>query len=394
MKIIIIYEYNGFDFRNRFSAVATVLLSIGELLNEQGHTIFLNEHEYSDLIRPISKTNYVDFQKKIKYGKIIRLFPSFLREIYKDIAIYVGQFKLFLKLRKIDCPDLILSWTVYGGRYCARLSETWNIPLVSIFDNPIADEYTFLKGFKPFFSNWVESSERICIENSAALIVYSPEVEKFILDKYRFNCRFYFKSFCDFQRNTKAEYDLKLVDKLSLKIIYIGSFFGWHNVDVLIAVFETIAAKNKDVELILVGNGPEHARMTKLVNSSDFASRIQMPGLLDNRELSELVGSATIGVIPGARWYQAPVKLYQYSSQGLAVVSIKTPTISYITQGNSGFTLFENSYELENVLLNFCEDPELLRKSSESARQFYNTHLGKQGYIRFFNDLLQDFNRS
>jgi glycosyltransferase involved in cell wall biosynthesis len=391
MKILILYEYDGFDFKNRFSAVASVLTSMADLLSKQGHEVFLNDYGLYDYGEPTTESYNFGYSKFFFYRKFARLFPSYFRQIFKDLKLFVGQYKLFLRLGHIDKPDIIISWTVYGGRYGVKLSEKWNIPLVSVFDNPISDEYLFLMGFSPFFRKWIDLNEKKCIQNADAVIVYSPQVKEYLQKKYRCNSDFFVKAFHDFTRSGNFTKSVGL--KSTFKILYIGSFFNWHNVDVLINAFVSISKIMSGLELVLVGSGPEHARIVKLVNSLDCVNPINLPGLLDDSKLSQIISTANVGVIPGARWYQAPMKLYQYASHGLAVVSINTPTISYITQGNCGFKLFNNIDELELILLNLCQDTQALQRASDSAFEFYNAEMCELNYVNFFNQLLDDVNQ-
>jgi glycosyltransferase involved in cell wall biosynthesis len=133
----------------------------------------------------------------------------------------------------------------------------------------------------------------------------------------------------------------------------------------------------------LVGEGPEYERLKNNNNN-----RIFFTGRLDGYKLNTLLDNVHVGIISNALWYQAPLKLFQYSVAGLAVVAVATPTIQELTGADDSFLYFKTKNELYNNLESIILNPQLINDLAFRSRKIMTAKFSKIQYKLFFDKIL------
>lgn len=379
-RILISVISPAFDLMNRYSAVASVIYSFADLLRNNGHEIYVNELKLEEWEKKVFTDK--NATSTIVQSKMHRLFPSRIRELVKDLLLFRSNKKLFKRISCIPKPDLVLSWVTYGNSYGIDLAKKWNIPIVAIFDNPLSEEYNYLKGFAPFFKKIVDKEEKRSVQEVNSVIVYSHAVKEHLERKYQLKANFHFKAFTDFKRMkySGSEKDISVIN-----FAYIGSFFNWHKIEDLIEAFNRVNDKYPNCRLFLIGDGPEFPKIKADVKNSN----IILTGKLDGSELDEILQKIHVGVISNALWFHAPVKLFQYSANELAVISRKTPTILELISDNSSYSLFENSSELLQRMIYFMEKPEQIEIKGREAKEYVKENYSEEKYLNFLKEIFR-----
>jgi glycosyltransferase involved in cell wall biosynthesis len=378
-RILIIVESPSFDLHNRYSAVSAVINSFAYLLQDNGYDIYINDIK---LINSSKQENSTVSSVPSYY----RLFPKRSREVVKDILLFKRIKELKNRVMKNSKPDLIISWVSYGSSFSVDLKNHWNVPLVSIFDNPLNEEYEHLFGFKPFFHKKIDFNEGRLLKNSDSIIVYSHAVKEYIISRHNVNADFYFKAFTDFKRMTFKEYNRK-DDPLSFA--YIGSFFNWHKIDDLISAFGEVRHAGYNAELTLIGDGVEFNRIKELVSSLPYGSSIRLTGRLDAGDLEREMEKINVGIISNSLWFQAPVKLFQYSAAQLPVIYKKTPTIDELSSEEPGFFSFSTQKELIEKMIYCLTHKNQLKSFGKMAQEKAKSDFSKESYLDFFTKIFE-----
>ena len=371
---------------NRFSAVACVIWSFAEILHNDGYDVYINEYEF-EIVRKNRENNY---NHSIS-GNIPRWFGFFnkrIREAIKEIILIRQIKKIKKKIQVIPKPAYIISWVSIGSDIGFKLSNEWSIPLISIYDNPLSEEYKFQFGFSPFLERRVEKLESRMLKNSEKVIVYSDRMVQHLKQKYNGLINFEIIQFIDFTKLINIETQKK---GKQIKLIFIGSFFKWHKIDMLIRVFDKLNKEYKNIKLILVGDGPEKQFIEKLAITLDCSSNIIFTGLMDKKELFEVMNDAHIGVIPNSLWFHAPVKLFQYAAAGLTIVANDTPTIDYIFKDCKEIvSLFSSEEEMFMKIESQLKEEQSVRESRARVVQSYILNkYNNQSYLDFFKSILE-----
>ena len=110
-------------------------------------------------------------------------------------------------------------------------------------------------------------------------------------------------------------------------VAFIGTFGGWHGVDVLAGAMPAIAAANPDVRFLLIGDGSHKPLVDKSVHDHQLEPRVHATGRVAQMEGARLLRAADIFVSPhsshmvDSRFFGSPTKLFEYMSLGGGIVA-------------------------------------------------------------------------
>ena len=381
-NILVTVENPTFNINNTNAAVATVIKSFCALLQNNEYEVFVNGVHYNELVNK-TNTNFI----VNKQSKVVKLFPKRLREIVKDVILFKKLKQQHKFIAQGPKPDVILCWLSYGSSFSVDLALKWEVPLYAIFDNPIAEEYKFLKGYNPFFYKKITRNEKRILENSSKIIVYSHAVQSYLLQKYNLkNTSFYFNAFTDFLKMSTVKYERNYS---IVNFAYIGSFFNWHKVDRLIEAFIKVRDTGNNCNLYLIGDGLDLKKAKTLAHSSPYSDSIFFTGYQSTSQLTHLLSKINVAIIPNALWFQAPVKLFQYAAASLPVITINTPTIQELSQGTQGLWYFNTEAELQACMVNAITNKADLPLLGNNNYNYIHDKFGEVQYINFFKKVFK-----
>jgi glycosyltransferase involved in cell wall biosynthesis len=121
------------------------------------------------------------------------------------------------------------------------------------------------------------------------------------------------------------------------RLVYLGILDNLRGLDMLLQAL----AETRDVELVLVGDGSERAKLEALADSLGIADRVRFCGWVSGPQRLEAVSAADVGVIPHRINYLTettePNKLFDYMLCGLPVLSTPLePVAAVLTEEGCG----------------------------------------------------------
>jgi glycosyltransferase involved in cell wall biosynthesis len=173
-----------------------------------------------------------------------------------------------------------------------------------------------------------------------------------------------------------------------IRLVYIGSFFAWHEVGELVAVVMQLLDEGLKIKVTLVGDGQTHGAIKEIVERSAHPDAFCLPGRLDLDALDRILTEVDVGVISGSMWFQAPVKFFQYGAAGLAILAKRTPTIDFMSSGCEGVRLFDSPAAFKIELRRLIVGGVDMRNLGECARTFMATSYSRDAYSDFFRKAL------
>jgi len=113
-------------------------------------------------------------------------------------------------------------------------------------------------------------------------------------------------------------------------VIFVGNLVRWHGVHVVIESMRRILAKNPDVVLLIIGDGPERKPLEAQVEKSGLRSCVRFTGWVARESVPKWIAAADICVLPltlarNAKIGTAALKLSEYLSCGRPVVATNLP---------------------------------------------------------------------
>ena len=152
---------------------------------------------------------------------------------------------------------------------------------------------------------------------------------------------------------------------------FIGSFYRYEGLDLLVKAFSRIAEEQADAVLLLVGGGETEAELRRLIEARGLANRVVMPGRIPHERISGVY--AMIDVLAYPRYAMrltelvTPLKPLEAMAMGKALVASDVGGHrELILDGETGL-LFKAGDEMElaaslQVLLNNPDRTEELQK--------------------------------
>jgi glycosyltransferase involved in cell wall biosynthesis len=124
----------------------------------------------------------------------------------------------------------------------------------------------------------------------------------------------------------------------AVRIGFVGSMKVWHGGDLLIRAFKALLRNVGDVELDMIGDGPEIDRWKELAVTLGVQQKVTFHGSVDFQHMPNVIRDWDICAIPNATWYGSPTKLFEYGAIGKTVIGpTDTPIDEIITHGVNGF---------------------------------------------------------
>src|SRR5262249_25484348 len=118
---------------------------------------------------------------------------------------------------------------------------------------------------------------------------------------------------------------------------FVGSFHWWHDVRGLIDAFETLHHEDRDVRLLLVGDGPERNAMQGYASERGLDGPIIFTGNVSHELVPQYIAAMDVAVAPFRAQldddlYGSPMKLFEYMAVGTPSVSTAFGQITDIVE--------------------------------------------------------------
>jgi len=174
----------------------------------------------------------------------------------------------------------------------------------------------------------------------------------------------------------------------SHRLIHVGRLVPWKRTDMLIRAFSSIKKKFSNLELLIVGEGPEESNLKKIVESLGLSSSVKfLGGIYDPHLLGRYLMASTVYVLAG----MGGISINDAMIFGLPIIcSICDGTEKKLVRdGFNGF-YFKNGDErdLERKITYLLEHPVLARKmgarSTGIIENEININTVINGYLKAF----------
>jgi glycogen(starch) synthase len=172
-------------------------------------------------------------------------------------------------------------------------------------------------------------------------------------------------------------------------VLGLGRLVPQKGFDVLIRAFESLAPDLLDHELVIAGDGPERARLMKLVDDRQLGSRTHFTGLVEHREALELMAGASAFVLCSTHEPQGIVVL-EAMAVGTPVIASAVGGVPEIVDGTNGFLFPANDQHalatrVREVLLDNATADDLRQSGRATANRFSWSTITKE-YASAYQD--------
>lgn len=115
---------------------------------------------------------------------------------------------------------------------------------------------------------------------------------------------------------------------------FVGSLKPWHDLPTLVEAFDGLHRRHRDTRLLVVGDGPERARLVADLEARGLQDPTHLTGAVTPADVPRWVADMHVGVAPypAGDCYFSPLKLFEYMAAGLAVVASSVGQITELIE--------------------------------------------------------------
>ena len=179
-------------------------------------------------------------------------------------------------------------------------------------------------------------------------------------------------------------------------LVFVGSFYQWHDVVTLLKAFALVLTTHSDAHLLLVGDGTEREVMMELSQDLGLEHAAIFTGFVSHAEVVSYVNTADIAIVPVPYMKQemwlSPMKLFEYMASGRAVVASAMGQIKdVIKDGENGLLVpAGDEMALANAINNLIDDVALRSRLGKRAREDAVQNHSWEQYISQLENVLMD----
>ena len=152
-----------------------------------------------------------------------------------------------------------------------------------------------------------------------------------------------------------------------ITFLYVGRLIERKGLFYLLEAFDACSKTKPDLHLVLAGDGPDRERLEEYCNSHGLGSKVEFAGRLTREQLLPRYQSASVFIMPSLE-ESLPNAVLEAMACGLPIVT--SPTGATELLDDNGLVVERgNVGELFKALLEYIENPDLLRSHSRRSRE-------------------------
>lgn len=347
------------------NGVSTSISMLERALKKKGHQVFIVT------VNPENMT--------YKYEKNIIRIPGIPTGIYDYRLTGIYPIRAIKTIKRWNL-DVIHTHTEFGiGTFARIIAKQLNIPLVHTYHTMYEDYVHYItKGyFNDTSKKIVEHLTKFyCDKTAKELIVPTKKAYDLFKEKYKVDKNVHIiptgieiEKF--YKENINKDKLEKLKQKLNIEndfiILYIGRLGEEKNVDFLIDNQEYFAKNNKNVKLLIVGDGPDIKKYKAKTKKLKLENNIIFTGKVPYNEIQYYYNLGNVFVTASTTETQG-LTVIEAMATSLPVVCIDDESFRNTVVNNLNGYLFNNKKEYRKYIEDLVNDKKLLKKIGKQAR--------------------------
>jgi glycosyltransferase involved in cell wall biosynthesis len=291
-----------------------------------------------------------------------------------------------IKLGKTEKFDFILTifhpfhFVPNAAIACAKKLR---VPVLVKIDDAIYDKSTGIKSLQRKIEKMLSTR---ALKNSSKILVVNKNTEKIMHTFYNVP----FEKIEIVPNGVDLKF-FKSAKKLPKKIIFSGVMYHHRGLDVLLESLPHIIQKFSDVNLVLLGDGPEMEKLQNIVKEKHLENNVEFRGWINRNDLPDQISNASISIGPLKRTTVTenalPIKVLEYMASSLPILAISgtLPDDVLIHEKNGYFV--KDSKELGEKICKLLECPELIESMGDESLKMVQ----KFSWEKVVSDILKSY---
>ncbi len=157
--------------------------------------------------------------------------------------------------------------------------------------------------------------------------------------------------------------------------------------DILLRAFRLALNKNKNLRLIIGGEGEEKPILQKIISELNLQEHVELAGWID--DVPTFLDRGNVYVV-SSRSESFGIALLEGMSRGLPVITTRTKGPSQIlTESNAWFAETEDEFSLKEAILRAAEDHKLRQHRGEEMVRIYQSKYFKDSVLGHIEELYE-----
>jgi len=242
--------------------------------------------------------------------------------------------------------------------------KKYNIPVIIKIDDAIYQKSTGLKSIqrsieKIINSRTLRKASRILVSNkstgSLVSIYYKISTDKISVIPNGVDIANFYSSM-----------------ESSNQIIFSGVMYHHRGVDLLLESISTVIKKIPDVQVVLLGSGPEMEKLAEFTKRNNLTKNVKFLGWIDRKQIPEYLAKSAIGIGPlrvtEVTKDALPIKVLEYMAANLPILAMSgTLSSDILINGENGFFV-KDANELSEKMIYLLQNQNIRIKMGQKSR--------------------------
>ncbi len=267
-------------------------------------------------------------------------------------------------------PDLIYERCSYLQTSGVKIAREYHLPHLMEINSPCVEEQGELEDGYKFFFDLARKREKEQAEKSDMLICVSTALKSYYqrflnIDPQKIMVvpNAINPEICRLEK--KDGIKKKLGIENNRVIGFVGSFFRWHRIDLVIKAFNEL--EESGTKLLIVGSGSIENDLRELAAQMKRGGDIIFTGEVEHDRIYDYIRSMDICVLAGSHWYGSPIKLFEYGAMRKPIIAPdNVPVKDIIADGIDGLLVKPTVRSISLALRKLLDDPALADKIASS----------------------------
>ena len=308
---------------------------------------------------------------KIKSTKYVWRFPSVVYPFQKEYRLVLPFHKQLNKIKELNLDIIHVHTPFTMGTIGLKIAKKLNIPVVHTF-------HTYFEKYLHYFpilpEKWVykyakKETERLC--NQCKLIIVPTEEMRDTLGKYDIKPPYTIipsgikmETVSDIEIDAfKQKYQLKNQEYC----LFVGRIGHEKNIFFLIEAFETLIKEKPDLNLLIIGDGPERKNIEKECERKGLSNSVIFTGYLNKKEVFTSYKIAKLMLFPSKTETQG-LTVVESLLCGTPVIGINKLGVKNVIGNNmGGITTTESIKDYTAACLKLLNDESLYKEYVQKA---------------------------
>jgi glycosyltransferase involved in cell wall biosynthesis len=416
MKIAHLYQESGIRFYEPHAAQLHIYHTI-DGLQKVGHVVSLLALQGRQVLFTKDLQVFKEQPVASHFGRLglsgavqFKQFESGVRRFQSTLHLpYLALFDSYRiadaciqNLKDFDLIHERFNLLSLGG---AIASKRLGIPLVLEVNADLIEQRKFKgipeKGVRKLFAEW---ATRFCLGAAAKVVCISTELRDHLQAKWNLGsarmavlpCAADVEAFAPRSDSTLVRQRLGLTTEPV--VMWIGGFYPWHDLDMLLESFSLVLQQRPDARLVLVGDGQTRPTITRQVMENGLRHAVIMTGAVAHGMVPEMLSIADVAVVPSAPLPAsqggtgAPLKLFEYMAAGLPIVATALNQAAEVIEAGQTalFVEADDTNGFAAALLKLLSDPIERDRLGHNARLHAVAQHSWEQYARRLEKIYMD----